>query len=197
MNKLTNKFEKKVRLRYAYKIVESYEKTMKLVYSNLVSRLVEARREVREEKLIRAATAAAAAKPNSAAKTIDTNMRTALDLASTVLNLTHDELGDILSPCKNNNTNNSRLDVALVDSSEAIMDVNQLLFEFEQHLNASRREKKQLMMSNNSTNAGVELVVNYDDQNQAIVSLMSKRLSEVLGLERELGYLKTSAKSIS
>lgn len=187
-----------MRLRYAYKIVESYEKTMKLVYSNLVSRLVEARREVREEKLIRAAAAAATAKPNNAAKIIDTNMRTALDLASTVLNLTHDELGDILSPCKNNNNNSSGLSVALVDSSEAIMDVNQLLFEFEQHLNASRREKKQLMMSNNSTNAGgVELAVNYDDQNQAIVCLMSKRLSEVLGLERELGYLKTSAKSIS
>lgn len=169
--------------------MESYEKTMKTIYVNLLNRLSETKRELRDEKKhIKRSRRVMKTK-----QSLDENMRTALDLASNVLNLTQDELGDILSPSTKNR--NGKGDFSSSEDDEQNSSLSQLLFEFEQHLNASKREKKAHLTHQSGEFIGA--TASYDDQNQAIVILMSKRLSEVLGLERELANLKSSQKSIN
>lgn len=154
---------------------------MRTIYTNLITRLSDMRREVRDEKIRGRPTT------TKSSLLLDENMKSALDLASSVLNMSHDELGHILSPSKANDD--------AFEAKESGDDFNQLLFEFEQYLNASKREKKLLLAHGTNSNS---YEFNYDDQNQAIISLVSRRLSEVLGLERELAYLKQSSqKSIN
>lgn len=170
-----------VRLKYAYKVVESYEKTMKSIYTNLITRLNEVKKEVYEEKLKNMQRDHRRIKQAN----IDENMKNALDLASSVLNLTHDELDDILSPKKMDNNNDLPV---ITNENHILVDSDKLLFEFEQHLNASKKERK-FMGSINSDFSS-------DNQNQTIVNLVSNRLNEVFGFERELAYLKANQKLI-
>lgn len=176
-----------VRLKYAFKSVDNYEKIMIYLYESLLNRSMELRKKIKNVELMNRA------KSNKSDTNIDSNMKIAMSLASSVLNLTTTELDDIMSTSINeasankNKSSKSETDEKIKDDEiNHKKSCKKLLFEFEQCLNESKKEKKMMF-------DGLHVEENLEEQenfNKNIFELIIKRLDDVLSYERELASLK-------
>lgn len=120
-------------------------------------------------------------------------MKMAMNLASNVLNLTSNELEDILSSSNISNTTDntplkspSNKDKDLKDENDSVYkkQCKKLLSEFEQQFTCSKKEKM-IKSPNDIENESANL----DEKNKEICGLISQRLNDVLNYERELASL--------
>jgi len=180
-----------IRLKYAFKSVEDYEKVMILLYESLLNRCMELRKKIKSKKALELSQKS---KNSKSDVNIDTNMKMAMSLASSVLNLTATELDDIMSTSihetsmNKNKSSKSEIDEKILKEDEINhrKSCKKLLFEFEQCLNESKKEKEMIF-------DGVHVEENLDEPenfNKNILELIVKRLDEVLSYERELASLK-------
>ena len=183
-----------IRLKYAFKSVDSYEKMFKYLYESLIERSIELRRDLKSEQ--RAAKQATDEAKTSV--TLDDNMKMAINLASTVLNLSSNELDDILSSSvlsvnENDFKLRNRKVIDLNDKKEDEVNLrkisNKLMFEFEQRLNSSRKEKHLNEMINSK-----DFEINNEQVTKDICELIFQRLNDVLSFERQLASLHTLKK---
>lgn len=98
-----------LKVKYAFKLVENFENLIKNLYESLLNRVEINRKAVRSEK---------------EKKEEKLEMKFALDLASSVLNLSQNEIDDLLK-----------------DKDAIENEPEKLLFEFEQYLNTSKKEQ--------------------------------------------------------
>ena len=178
-----------VRLKYAFKSVDNYEKIMIYLYESLLNRSMELRKKIKIKKV----ELMNRAKSNKSDTNIDSNMKMAMSLASSVLNLTTTELDDIMSTSINEaSANNNKSSKSETDEKIKDDEINhkksckKLLFEFEQCLNESKKEKEMMF-------DGLHVEENLEEQenfNKNIFELIIKRLDDVLSYERELASLK-------
>lgn len=170
------------RLRFAFTTVRNYERTIKFIFKNLVSHCVEIKKDIKQEKLKK--------NQKKLSSTINQNcdnIKNAMNIASSVLNLTHDELDELISPVKliDNQT-------SVNNTAEDRKEINNQLFEFEQHLNSSKKEK--YFNNFSEINSNLDSLCNFDEINHNIINLISKKLIEIFNFEKELALLKTSEK---
>ena len=177
------------RLKYAFKSVDNYEKIMLYLYESLLNRTVDLRKKIKARKI-----ETLNKKSEKSDVLVDSNMKMAMSLASSVLNLTSNELDDIMSTSLNE-TNTTRQRAYKAELEEKMKEdecihkktCKKLLFEFEQCLNESKKEKEIFDGShanNEFDNEEQEMF------NKNIYELIVKRLDDVLTYERELAALK-------
>jgi hypothetical protein len=125
----------------------------------------------------------------------------AMDLASNVLNLTSNELEEILSSSvvtgndyDLNRTPGNRQQKNGGDELDAVYRKNcaKQLSEFELRLNSSKKEKQIKSLTDLTKEMDS---IESEDVNKEICEMVSKRLNEVLGYERELASLNALRKN--
>ena len=122
-------------------------------------------------------------------------MKIAMDLASNVLNLTSNEIEDILSSSSmtiDNQHNKSKQKEVKDDDTSYKKHCKKLLSEFEQKLNLSKKEKQ--IKDLNDVEKEFERLEN-EDNNKDLCDLISQRLNDVLIYERELASLNALRKN--
>ena len=168
------------RLKYAYKFVDNYEKIIRFLYESLVNRAIELKKSIKSEKRVLDKSSKTIEN-----KSIDENMKMAMNLASSVLNLTSNELDDIMSTSLSV-TNNDRSKLAKEEVKEEELGFKKLskklLFEFDQCLNEGKKEKPM----------DVADIDQEEGLNKNICELIVKRLNDVLTCERELALIKNN-----
>lgn len=120
-------------------------------------------------------------------------MKMAMNLASNVLNLTSNELEDILSSSNISNTTDNDPNKTPTNKSKDPKEENdtaykkqckKLLSDFEQRFTCTKKEKMIKSMNDIENESA-----NLDETNKEICGLISQRLNDVLNYERELASL--------
>jgi len=180
------------RLKFAFKSVDNYEKMFKYLYESLVDRCVELRRELSKEKKLKVEMNEKEKIRNECDQFMNDNMKMAMNLASNVLNLTSNEIEDILSSSVADNNDLNRTSVAKQEvkggDSDAEYKKNcaKQLCDFELRLNSTKKEKQIKSL----TDLSKELEsIGSEDINKEICEMISQRFNEVLGYEKELASL--------
>lgn len=175
------------RLKYAFKSVDDYERIFAYLYETLINRCIDLKKEIiKEKKNTSKLNNKRQVKQNShmdVVQSMDDNMKKAMDLASSVLNLTSNELEDILLSSNSiendssfNNKDTNKDDNELVSYKKQC---KKMLAEFNDCICLN---KKELMKS--------EMNFVYDENfNKNICDLVSQRLNELLQYERELASI--------
>ncbi len=125
---------------------------------------------------------------------VDENIKMAMDLASNVLNLTSNELEEILSSSVVTDNDLNRQQKKGGDELDAVYRKNcaKQLSEFELRLNSSKKEKQIKSLTDLTKEMDS---IESEDVNKEICEMVSKRLNEVLGYERELACLNALRKN--
>ncbi len=171
------------RLKYAFKSIEDYEKIFKYLYESLINRCIALRKEKKQIPDSNKKTSKKQVSKNKGVdSSIDENMKKAIDLASNVLNLTSNELEDILltsNSLDNDETINYSCTNKLIDLEDDLVykkKCQKLLYEFNRLFNASNKE----LLEKNNLN---------DDFYKKICDLILQRLNDVLYYEKELANI--------
>jgi centlein len=187
------------RLKYAFNTVDKYESVIRNLYENII------RRSLDLKKALRAFTAKKQKEKNKSE--MNDTMKEAMNLASSVLSMTFDELDDIMSSlsprsttndeCSNDVNNKIDLNSERSDDMAQKKLLKNLLIELEQCLNASKRDMK-------SVNEKLSRVQNEndedderDDSEKNICQLISNRLNELIEFERQFALLNTTPTTTS
>lgn len=166
-----------MRVTWAFKLADNYEHILKRLYDSLITYLFEIKkRSFSSER------AQMSKKDNELVETMksDANMKAAIDLASNLLNLSSNELDDILltgSKTKNSMSHDHqdrKLRLAEIETDMKYEKKN-LMQEFEHCLNASKKEK-----TSDSKNS------DEDFENKRVLELIFKMIDQVIACEKKL-----------